>query len=116
MIVRIDDLKTVASVNAREHWSIRARRTKAERTAALLMLRANSPTVPSGRVVVTLTRVAGPQGRALDDDNLRSALKAARDGVADWLGCNDNDPRVKWEYAQEKAKRWAVKIEIRVAA
>jgi hypothetical protein len=48
-------------------------------------------------LVVTLIRRSP---RALDDDNLRSAAKAARDGIADYLGIDDRDPRVQWRYDQ----------------
>ena len=37
----------------------------------------------------------------LDDDNLRAAGKSVRDGIADRLGVNDNDPRVTWKYGQQ---------------
>lgn len=49
----------------------------------------------------------------LDDDNLRPALKSVRDGIADRLGIADNDPRVTWDYAQERCKRGqtAVRVE-----
>jgi hypothetical protein len=50
----------------------------------------------------------------LDGDNLQSAFKATRDGVADWLGVDDGDPRLDWQYRQRKgaAKVYAVEIEV----
>ncbi len=52
-------------------------------------------------VVVTITRVAPAE---LDDDNLASAAKAVRDGVADALGCDDGAKTwVAWRYEQRKA-------------
>jgi len=41
------------------------------------------------------------------------ALKL-RDGVADYLGIDDRDPRVVWEYAQAKGevREYAVLIEV----
>lgn len=33
-------------------------------------------------------------------DNLRHSLKAVVDGIADWLGINDRDRRVFWDYGQ----------------
>ena len=33
-------------------------------------------------------------------------------GVADWLGINDNDPRVSWHYAQRKGAAWGVEVEV----
>ena len=58
--------------------------------------------------VVTMTRVS-PRG--LDDDNLRSALKATRDGIADKLGVDDRSPLVEWRYAQRQAKQACVVVE-----
>jgi hypothetical protein len=49
---------------------------------------------------VMLSRVAP---RKLDDDNLRGALKAVRDGVADALGLDDRHPLIEWHYAQDRA-------------
>jgi hypothetical protein len=55
----------------------------------------------SGRIVVSLTRVAP---RALDSDNLVASLKATRAGVADALHLDDRDSRVEWRYAQRKGR------------
>ncbi len=116
-------VKTLASrdgMNARVHWRTRADRTKKQRTIAKMMTaQAGHATgimrtlyravgkelaievrIPS---VVTLTRKHS--GVALDDDNLRSMMKAIRDGIADALGIKDNDPRVQWLYRQQKTKR-----------
>lgn len=49
-------------------------------------------------VIVKLTRIGQ---KRLDDDNLRPTLKAVRDCVAAWLGCDDADPRIRWEYGQK---------------
>lgn len=98
-------LRIASVANLREHWAAKAKRTKAHRTAALAIKPHPLP------CVVTLTRIAP---RALDDDNLRSAFKALRDGIADRLGIADNDPRVEWRYAQErgKPKEYAARVEI----
>src|SRR3990172_7813809 len=66
----------------------------------------------TGSVRVTLTRVAP---RQLDGhDNLRNAFKAAVDSLAQVMGLkSDRDPRVVWEYAQERGKPSAVRVEIR---
>ena len=87
-------LHIVSEANQRCHWSTKARRAKAHRRAAVA--------IPKGDYLpcaVTLIRVA-PRG--LDGDNLQSGFKALRDGIADRLGINDNDPRVTWHYAQIK--------------
>lgn len=85
--------------NARLHWSQRARVAKRERRAAWVATTGWRLAADDG-AIVTLTRLAP---RRLDDDNLRGALKAVRDGVADRLGVRDNDPRVRWRYGQESA-------------
>ncbi len=99
-----------STANLREHWSAKAKRAKAHRTAARLAvgrpLRERNWLTLGGRVVVTLTRVSP---RALDSDNLASAFKNCRDGVADALGIDDGDDRLAWHYAQAKGTQ-AVRI------
>lgn len=90
-------LKIVSVANLREHWRTRAGRAKLHRATTAALLRSHKP--PLLPITVVLTRVAA---RQLDSDNLSSAFKAVRDGVADWLKVNDNDPRVTWEYTQRK--------------
>lgn len=97
-------LRTVSEMNVRTHWATRAKRTKtARRTAAALCPAASLP------CAVYLTRYSAG---TLDDDNLRSALKAVRDGIADKLGVPDNDPRVEWHYEQAKCKRGAYDVHV----
>lgn len=101
---------TVSEANRRDHWAVKAKRAKRHRFVA----RALCP-LHALPCVVRLTRLSTG---TLDDDNLRGALKAVRDGVADALGVDDRDPRVVWEYAQERAKalKGAVRLELRPAA
>lgn len=105
-------LKIESTLNKREHWSTRAKRAKAQREAAHFSCHHSSGA--EGRqvlpVAVKLTRIAP---RELDTDNLAGGFKSVRDGIADWLGIKDNDPRVTWLYAQErgKPKQYAVRIE-----
>lgn len=113
-MIRIDlPIRTVSEANARGHWSKKAKRAKGQRHIAWAHVFSfgtakRRECLPG---VVTLTRIAP---RALDGDNLQSALKAVRDGVADALGVNDADPRVTWQYAQErgKARQYGVRVEI----
>lgn len=102
-------LRTVSEANGREHWARKAKRAKAQRRTAFCLAPAAS--LPA---VVTLTRLAP---RELDDDNLRPALKACRDGIADRLGINDRDPRVRWQYAQQRGgvREYAVLVDIEPA-
>jgi hypothetical protein len=93
-----------STANLREHHQTRARRAKTARAAAYQsapalvrdMFALERP--PSGLVVLIVRQAP----RALDSDNLASALKNYRDGIADALGVDDRDPRVQWEVAQTK--------------
>ena len=97
---------TVSEANRRDHWAVKAKRAKRHRFVA----RALCPPAALP-CVVRLTRLSAG---TLDDDNLRGALKAVRDGCADRLGIDDRDPRVEWQYGQERAKglMGAVRVEI----
>lgn len=104
-------LKTRSLLNLREHWAARARRTKAHRAATILALRSSRAELPKAEgqlIVVTLVRY----GRRLDDDNLRGALKAVRDGVAEWAGIDDGSPRWRWEYGQDNAGKLGERVEV----
>lgn len=98
-------LRIVSVANCREHWAVKAKRTKAHRLAALALSVSGFP-LPC---VVWLTRLAP---RKLDDDNLVAAFKALRDGIADRLGVADNDERVTFRYAQVKSgpKQYGVTV------
>lgn len=106
-------LRIQSEANMREHWTTKAKRVKTQRSVvghALwfreLVLKRPRPELP---VRVRFTRLAA---RMLDSDNLCGGFKACRDEVASWLGVNDNDPRVTWEYGQAKGKGYACRIEI----
>lgn len=111
MLLRTKSLNHLFGMHRHE----RARMTKMHREQAWKHMRIHGPG-PSdlSNVTVTLTRYSAG---TLDDDNLRGSLKAIRDGVADWLGVPDNDPRVTWAYAQRTVdpKKFAVEVEVRPA-
>lgn len=97
--------RTVSAANAREHWAIKSRRNKEERTVTKLAVRNSIQKL----LRITLTR-HGP--RKLDSDNLAGSFKAVRDGVADALGIDDGSDAVEWVYHQEPSKEYGVTIEI----
>lgn len=103
-------LRLVNGSNSREHWAKRAKRAKEQRSTTTTVLRSlwEAPGLP---VKVRIVRI-GP--RRLDRDGAITSMKHVIDGVADWLGCDDGDPRIEWDYAQErgKPKEFAVKIEV----
>lgn len=108
-MIRIElPIKTVNTTNSREHWSTVHRRTKA--TRQIVGLKLNTVQRPALPVRVVLTR----QSKNLMDahDNLRTSLKPVVDEVAKWLRLDDADPRVTWEYIQERARTFGVRIEV----
>lgn len=107
-------IQTVSEANSRGHWAKRAKRAKLQRGAAIVIARTTaSPSEVRLPCIVRLTRI-GP--RQLDTDNLQSALKATRDGIADWLGIDDGcNDLVRWEYAQEVGSPPGVRVDVRSA-
>ena len=90
-------IELVSEANCRDHWRVKAKRVAAQRGLVKLFRKgAECVKLP---VVVELARIAPKE---LDDDNLRSSLKAVRDGVADWFGIGDRDPRIEWHYSQSR--------------
>lgn len=99
--------------NRDDRWS-KAGRTKDFRWLACLQVHAKFGNVMALPAAVTLTRL-GP--RTLDDDNLRTSLKAVRDGVADAFGCGDDaDSGLTFAYGQERHRYYGVRVEVRGAA
>ena len=95
----IEGLVPKTTLNSREHWAAKHRRAKKERSITYLKLRQKSkpPRLP---VTVVMWRQAP---RLLDSDNAVAAMKSVRDGVADWLGIDDREPRVTWRVEQRKS-------------
>jgi len=103
---------TLSEANRREHWVVRYKRAKSHREATYWHLYAafGKRKLPTP-LTIHLKRI-GPS-LIKDGDNLQSGLKAVRDGVADWLGIDDGNPGLRWEYLQEKAKTHGVVVIIR---
>lgn len=101
-------MRLESEANKRGHWTKSAKRAADTRGAVALVFRTQRGGPTPGQLaldrgmVVTITRVAP---RKLDSDNLARACKAVRDGVADWLGVDDGDPRITWRTEQRKDKR-----------
>ena len=97
-------IRTVNSLNSREHWSKRARRAKRERHASYIF----TPKGIKTPVTVTLVRLAP---KVMDDDGLSASFKNLRDGIADKLGVDDGSPLIKWVYVQRVSKEYGIQIE-----
>jgi hypothetical protein len=111
-------LETETESNAKGHWRPKAERAKKQRSdtffhthAVAMSLRTRLKSGTIRRIEVTLTRISP---RELDDDNLASALKHVRDGVADALGVDDRDRRISWRCEQASGGRdtRAVRIDL----
>lgn len=112
LVTFIIPIKTVSEANTREFWAAKAERVKSHRAAAFLLMRNKKRGLVVGDgMVITLTRIAP---RKLDTDNNSSSMKACRDGIAEALGFDDGDERVKWAYAQRrgKPKEYAVEVSV----
>ena len=53
--------------------------------------------------VLTITMTAHIPTR-MDGDNLANALKPIRDEIADWIGVDDADGRIRWETGQVETR------------
>lgn len=122
MIEVLVPIKTQRGQNNREHHFARHRRVKAERGAACRLTKSAlwgrenlSAADYALKIRVTITRISS--GTLDGHDNLRGAVKAIVDGVADAFNRKDDDPYFTWEYAQEKCKRgyFGVRIQIEPA-
>ena len=108
IVVEIPGMVLVSEANSRGHTRAKAKRVASQRSAITATLRVMGGAVVPLPCRVGITRLAP---RTLDDDNLASACKAVRDGVAEWLGIDDRDPRVEWAVAQEKGP-YGVRVEV----
>lgn len=108
-------IETISEANTRDGWRKKAQRVKNQRFEAKVICRNKYPNfklLREDKLEIKLTRVSI---RTMDDDNLCSALKAVRDGIADWLRIDDGSERIKWVYAQEKMRRCNfVKLDITI--
>lgn len=95
--------------NKRPHWSAKAKATRDYRALARMLTHGAKP----GPVHVIIC--PKPFGPYPDDDNAKSAFKAARDGIADAMGINDRHLAVTFEFGN-RCKDGAVIVEIGNAA
>ena len=106
-------IRTVSAANAREHWAVKAKRNKTERTAIRAYFDSCPPSLrlTDSNLIVSFTRFGK---RLLDDDNLAGSFKAIRDEVAACLE-RDDGPKagIRWVYSQETAKEYWIEIEVR---
>ncbi len=93
-------IKTVSTLNCREHWVVRHRRGAKQKRDTLICCTAAYPQgidLEGRKATIRLTRIGV---RKMDSDNLAGACKAVRDGIAIWLGINDGHDSLTWLYDQ----------------
>lgn len=78
------------SPNARGHWALKAKAASSYRREGYIAAKASGVVVDWGGLVCVSLYFYPPDRRVRDDDNLVSALKSARDGIADALSVNDS--------------------------
>ncbi len=100
-------IKLPSLLNTRMHWRAMDKLKRGQKTAVAICL-LNKP-LPALPVVITLTRF-GPN--KLDDDNLESSGKYARDQIAREYGVDDGSDQYEWRYEQRKSKEYSVEIRI----
>lgn len=115
-------VETISEANAKgrqKHWAVKNRRVKGQRGMAyatcLKYLGCKPKDAPlPGDFAITLTRIMVGRQRPYDGDNLQNALKAVRDGIAEYLGIDDGSDRLAWRYGQEKGDgvRGWVRVEV----
>ena len=121
-------IRTVSEANTSEHWSVSSRRHKGQQLFTRLAYHQNVKEMKFP-CVITLVRLSP---KLLDcEENLPMAFKWIKDelgacifpdkvvaylskkgSVVSNKGHADSDPRIKWEYSQEKAKRQGIRIQI----
>ncbi len=100
--------------NTRPHWRTRSEKTRAYRTEAWGAALAQS----IGRIQTTTPRLIfsfhPPDNRRRDLQNMPATMKAAIDGIADAMGCDDAGFRCVWpETWGDVVKGGCVMIEVR---
>ena len=114
--MRVESENDNRPVSLKAAWGVAAR-TKQQRANVRLLLestfRRARRVVDQGENEFTVTMVRLSPG-VLDDDNLRGAFKAIRDEIAAWIGYDDRDDRIRWQYAQQvcEPRAFATRIEI----
>lgn len=116
MQVRLDvPITTVSEGNNTDHWT-KKRKRRILISSLIKIYWKNSKTSVKIPCIVKMTRISP---RRLDDDNLRAALKSARDTIANLIipgkapGQADNDSRIEWQYDQKKEQaKQMIRIEI----
>jgi hypothetical protein len=104
-------IQTKSELNQRGGWWVVNDRKKEQQRHALTYLKvARCP--KQKPLKIKFTRY-GP--RRLDPDAVASSNKHVQDAVCKYLGCDDGDESIKFEYEQMKDKTYRVVVQIEFA-
>ena len=107
-------IRTVSEMNCQEHWTKKHTRHKRQKYFVQMALRSSLLNVhPPCHIVITRM-----SPMTMDFDNLVCSQKYVVDAICDLLnpglaaGRADGDERIKVDYAQEKSKIHAIRVNI----
>lgn len=101
-------IRTYSEANQRGHWRIGyKRKNNQQKVTDAYMHIEKCPKQKPKRI--RFTRRAKQR---LDPDNLAGSNKHVQDAVCAYLGCDDGDESIRFEYEQERAKDYGVVVEI----
>lgn len=109
-------LRTVSEANCFEHWMKKHKRHKDQKRAVMFAMIPVKEFITTNNCTLRFTRFA--PGTLNAHDNLRMALKYIVDQTCAEImndfrpGRADDGDNFNFEYAQEKSKMYAIKIEI----
>lgn len=103
------------SPNARVHWRVKAKATKAARQAAVVLAfeaGLRDAWLPEGRLHLWFDFYQAPGKKLPDDDNMLGRCKAYRDGIAQVLGIDDKRFKSHPDVKTERRTRGQVVVRI----
>jgi hypothetical protein len=111
-------IRLANEANSREHWLKKSKRHSQQKFLTTAFLRSeNMPRGPAWNISLTCI-----SPRKYDNDNLIYNFKWIRDCISEYLlnetqaGRADSDPRLTWEYKQEKGDVKEHKIVIEISS
>ena len=111
MIVSLPWPNRILSPNARAHWAKLSRAKRSARVQAYWLARAEKPSISSAAPLVSIEFLP-PDNRRRDLDNLIASMKAALDGIAEAMGCDDHTFRLAAKMGEAKPPHGAVIVTV----
>lgn len=103
-----------SEANQRDHWTSRRKRFKTQTEMLSIAMMGFQFPVPWTFQSASVEFTHLYRSRSMDSDNLAGAFKSCRDFIAGFLGIDDGDARIAWEYKQSKSKESGIKVRVNV--